>query len=210
MNLNDHVDLGFACLSVVATGTVSAVTTALVVRVRHRDVRRQAAEIRRWAAQAPGVRGADRPVLGPAPLTGLAFEPGTGTAHGSPSTSPSLAPAEGLPAGAAPAGPFPGDFFPVEGDAPGVGRLFESELSAGHIFEAPPGPVSGPPAWPPFPAGDEPAEDQPAGRTPAGAEPGAERLPARWTPMTGTGANAGSGQRDTVDGMSNVVFLDGY
>ncbi|WP_027340978.1 hypothetical protein [Hamadaea tsunoensis] len=180
MNLNDHVDLGFACLAVAATAGVSAVTTAMVVRVRHRDVRRQAAEIRRWADQAPRVREAGRPVHGPVPLAGLVFEPGTGTAPGSPSMSPSLAPAEGFPAGAAPAGPFPGDFFPVDGDAPGVGRLFETELSSGLIFEAPPGPVSGPPSWPPFPAGDQPAG------------PGA--------PLDGTPLNGVSGRGGAADG----------
>ncbi|MEV0270369.1 MAG: hypothetical protein HOV71_31075 [Hamadaea sp.] len=48
MSLNDNVTVGLLCLSCGAATLVTVVATALVVHVRHRDVRRQAEQIRRW------------------------------------------------------------------------------------------------------------------------------------------------------------------
>ncbi|NUR74500.1 MAG: hypothetical protein HOU81_27135 [Hamadaea sp.] len=63
MSLHDNVTVGLLCLSCGAAALVTVVATSLVVHLRHREVRRQAEHIRRWAESRPEQR--TRPALPP-------------------------------------------------------------------------------------------------------------------------------------------------
>ncbi|MCP2322684.1 hypothetical protein HDA40_001191 [Hamadaea flava] len=65
MSLHDNVTVGLLCLSGGAAALVTVVTTSFVVHIRHREIRRQAEHIRRWADARPERRAL--PTLNPLP-----------------------------------------------------------------------------------------------------------------------------------------------
>jgi len=65
VSLHDNVTVGLLCLSVAAAALVTILLTALVIHIRHRDIRRQAEHIRRWTASHPMPRALPAPSSSP-------------------------------------------------------------------------------------------------------------------------------------------------
>jgi hypothetical protein len=74
VSLHDNVTVGLLSLSTGAAALVTMVVTSLIVHIRHREIRRQADHIQRWADERPGRPFLPRQAestqdeLGPAPV----------------------------------------------------------------------------------------------------------------------------------------------